>query len=126
MWGERAGRKKLGGVGQGKKRKPGLSRERPGFLFCLCRQSRFDFWSSLRAERSNPERFTPTLDCRVASLLAMTKQYGVPLEPHPRRDAIAARFEGDDIGVITRRLVGDVKARERSEEDTYELQVLMR
>src|SRR5690606_29112371 len=26
--------------------------------------------SSLRAERSNPERFAPTLDCRVASLLA--------------------------------------------------------
>src|SRR3546814_8959023 len=42
----------------------------------------------------------------------MTKQYGVPLEPHPRRDAIAARFEGEDIGVIPRRLVGDVKARD--------------
>src|SRR3546814_1000613 len=40
----------------------------------------------------------------------MTKQYGVPLEPHPRRDAIAARFEGEDVGVIPRRLVGDVKA----------------
>src|SRR3546814_6393583 len=34
---EGAGRQKLGRSGTGKKRNPGLSRERPGFLFCLCR-----------------------------------------------------------------------------------------
>src|SRR3546814_10000960 len=33
-------------------------------------------------------------------------------EPHARRDAVAARFEGEDVGVIPRRLVGDVKARD--------------
>src|SRR5690606_11793247 len=40
--------------------------------------------SSLRAERSNPGRSTQALDCRVASLLAMTR-ISVPQRGHHQR-----------------------------------------
>src|SRR3546814_7608808 len=60
----------------------------------------FPYTTLFRSKRSNPGLFTAALDCRVASLLAMTKFIPSPKSPH--------RPPG------------------RSEEHTSELQSLMR